>query len=66
NAEPGGQYGVSIRGAAGALGDYRYLLFDCKTTETDDEFGNTFYSEINVLGPGEVSPASVEQSVGAK
>ena len=66
NGQPGGQYGVSIRDATGALGDYRYILFDCSSTESDDEFGNTFYSEINVLGPGEVAPASVEQSVGAK
>src|SRR5208282_720618 len=28
-------------------------LFDCAATETDDSFGNTFYSEINVLGPGD-------------
>jgi len=58
NGEPGGQYGVSIRAAAGAVGDYRYLLFDCSATETDDGFGNTFFSEINVLGPDEVAPGS--------
>jgi hypothetical protein len=55
--EPGGQYGVSIRASDGAVGDYRYLLFDCSPAETDDGFGNTFYSEINVLGPGESAPA---------
>jgi hypothetical protein len=57
NGEPGGQYGVSIRASAGAVGDYRYLLFDCSATETDDGFGNTFFSEINVLGPDDVAPA---------
>jgi hypothetical protein len=48
-AEPGGQYAVSIADPAGALGKYRYLLFDISRTESDDEFGNTFYSEIDVI-----------------
>src|SRR5258706_11488474 len=48
-AEGGGQYGVSIADAADALGKYRYLLFDMSRTESDDEFGNTFYSEIDVV-----------------
>ena len=45
----GGQYGVSISNSNGALGNYRYLLFDCYVTETADENGNTFYSEVDVL-----------------
>jgi hypothetical protein len=49
NGEPGGQYGVSISDSAGAIGKYRYLLFDISQTEKDDSFGNTFYSEINVI-----------------
>lgn len=48
-AEGGGQYGVSIADTAGAIGKYRYLLFDVSRTEADDEFGNTFYSEIDVV-----------------
>lgn len=47
--EPGGQYGVSISNPAGEVGKFRYLLFDMATTETDDTFGNTFYSEIDVI-----------------
>jgi hypothetical protein len=48
--EMGGQYGVSTADSAGAaIGKYRYLLFDIKQTEGDDAFGNTFYSEINVI-----------------
>src|SRR5262249_40211864 len=39
----GGQYGVSITAPRGSLGKFRYLLFDCVPTETDDSFGNTFY-----------------------
>ncbi|HUC19948.1 MAG TPA: hypothetical protein VMR98_00440 [Candidatus Polarisedimenticolaceae bacterium] len=45
----GGQYGVSITDSTGVLGKYRYLLFDCVATEVDDDWGNTFYSEIDVL-----------------
>ena len=45
----GGQYGVSITNQSGSLGKFRHLLFDCFVTETNDDFGNTFYSEIDVL-----------------
>lgn len=47
--EAGGQYGVSIGDARGSLGKYRYLLFRCSATETDDDAGNTYYSEIDVI-----------------
>ena len=47
--DQGGQYGVSVRDSSGKLGDYRYLLLVCAATETTDDFGNTFYSEIDVL-----------------
>lgn len=46
----GGQWGVSITDAGGSLGRMRYLLFDCYVTEVADDFGNTFYSEIDVVG----------------
>jgi hypothetical protein len=49
--EPGGQYGVSISDSSGALGKCRYLLFDIARTEEADPFGNTFYSEIDVVDP---------------
>ena len=48
-ADDGGQYGVSLSNAKGSLGKYRYLLFDCYVTETSDDYGNTFYSEIDVI-----------------
>jgi hypothetical protein len=48
--EPGGQYGVGIRKSTGALGKFRHLLFACSATEADDDWGNTFYSEIDVIG----------------
>jgi thiol-disulfide isomerase/thioredoxin len=47
--DPGGQYGVSITRPNGSLGRYRYLLFVCFATEADDDYGNTFYSEIDVV-----------------
>jgi hypothetical protein len=45
----GGQFGVSITDARRSLGRFRYLLFDCYVTEVADNFGNTFYSEIDVV-----------------
>ena len=47
--EEGGQYAVSITDPSGSLGKYRYLLFDCYATEASDEWGNTFYSEVDVV-----------------
>src|SRR5258707_2652464 len=49
DGDDGGQYGVSIADARAILGKFRYLLFDCYVTETADEFGNTFYSETDVV-----------------
>jgi hypothetical protein len=48
-AAPGGQYGVSISDSTGMIGQYRFLLFDISRTEDADAFGNTFYSEIDVI-----------------
>jgi hypothetical protein len=45
----GGQYVVSIADARSVLGRFRYLLFIFSASETDDDFGNTFYSEIDVI-----------------
>ena len=45
----GGQYAVSISDSTGVLGRARYVLFDVSRTEADDPFGNTFYSEIDVV-----------------
>ena len=49
DGDDGGQFGVSIVDSRGSLGRFRFLLFDCYVTETADEFGNTFYSEIDVI-----------------
>lgn len=47
--EDGGQYGASVTNSSGSLGKYRYLLFDCYVTELYDNWGNTFYSEIDII-----------------
>jgi len=43
--EEGGQYAASVSD----LGKHRYLLFDIYVTELYDNWGNTFYSEIDVI-----------------
>jgi hypothetical protein len=43
--EIGGQYAASVTD----LGKHRYLLFDIYVTELYDNWGNTFYSEIDVI-----------------
>ena len=45
----GGRDGVSISDSSGSLGDFRYVLFEMFVTETNDTFGHTFYSEIDVV-----------------
>jgi Peptidase of plants and bacteria len=52
--DSGGQYGVSIFDPAGLIGKYRYLLLAAARTESDDDFGNTFFSEINVIDAKEL------------
>jgi len=49
-ADVGGRYAVSItRSAPGGLGTFRYLLFEMFVTETRDNWGHTFYGEIDVV-----------------
>ena len=59
----GGQHAVSIANPDGPVGKYRHLLFDVARAESDDPFGNTFYSEIDVVeqnAPAETSVAAAE------
>ncbi len=58
--ESGGQYGVSISDPNGTMGTYRYILFDCSQTEADDAFGNTFYSEIDILAKDDAALAGTD------
>jgi hypothetical protein len=63
--EAGGQYGVSISDSEGVLGKFRYLLFEVSRTEDADAFGNTFYSEIDVIEKdGTASPIATGEVAG--
>jgi hypothetical protein len=58
--EPGGAHGVRITAESdNSLGQFRHLLFDILPTEKNDPFGNTFFSEIDVIEAGgpELKPA---------
>jgi hypothetical protein len=60
----GGQHGVTITDpGAGVLGEYRYFLFDISRTQARDAFGNTFYSEIDVIDAE--GPAPMPATTGA-
>lgn len=62
SGEVGGQYGVSIADTETTLGKYRYVLFDIAATEEQDGFGNTFYSEIDVVDADSVTAPGVLKS----
>jgi len=58
DAGDGGQYGVNIADDAGGdLVETRYLLFVIDRTEDADAFGNTFFSEIDLVDGREHPPA---------
>ena len=57
----GGQHGVAITNGEGVIGKYRYLLVDAFRTEARDPFGNTFFSEIDVLDVDGPEPISTIQ-----
>ncbi len=59
NKGEGGQHGVTISNTDGAIGQFRYLLFDIEKTEDRDPFGNTFYSEIDVVDTNGPEPTSI-------
>lgn len=61
DGDDAGQHGVAITDSTGLVGEYRYLLFDVMRTEERDSFGNTFFSEIDVLdakGPAPIAVAT--------
>ena len=45
----GGQHAAMIQDSKDNLGSYRYLLFDVSKSVEDSPFGETFYSEIDVI-----------------
>lgn len=54
-----GQHGVAITDTAGPIGRFRYLLFEIATTGRGGPFGNTFYSEIDVIDADGPAPAPI-------
>ncbi|HWE94860.1 MAG TPA: sigma-70 family RNA polymerase sigma factor [Tepidisphaeraceae bacterium] len=47
--DDGGQYAASIGNVGGSLGTYKHLLFVAFVTETTDEWGQTFFNEVDVI-----------------
>jgi len=45
-----GQSGVSIQKEGGAIGKFRYLLFEIFADETRNIYGQTFWAEIDIVG----------------
>lgn len=45
----GGQHAVQISAPAGSLGQFRHLLFHIRSADPADRFGQTFFSEIDVV-----------------
>src|SRR5688572_6122497 len=59
DGDGGGQHGVSVvDSSTGTVGKFRHLLFDVFRTETRDAFGNTFFSEIDVIDANGPAPTS--------
>ncbi|MGV3531934.1 MAG: basic secretory protein-like protein, partial [Chthoniobacteraceae bacterium] len=56
-------HGVSIANDKGTVGKYRHLLFDISKTESESPFGNTFFSEIDVVDAAAPKIARTEQPV---
>lgn len=60
DGQDAGQHGVVLTDSAGTIGSYRYLLLDIAATETRDPFGNTFYSEFDVVDAQGPAPKVIE------
>ena len=54
-----GQHGVAITDSTGVIGLFRYLLLDIARTEERDNFGNTFFSEIDVVDADGPAPTTL-------
>lgn len=51
-ATKGNQHAAAISDSQSSLGKFRFVRFDISVTETQDPFGNTFFSEIDILTRG--------------
>ena len=52
----GGQYAAEISAGGGLLGTYKHLLLCTFVTETNDNWGHTFFSELQVIRQPEARP----------
>ncbi len=52
HGEAGGQHGVAITAGTAPLGKFRHLIFDIRPSSEQDRFGQTFFSEIDVIEAG--------------
>ncbi len=57
----GGQHAALISDAEGNLGVYRYLLFDVSKSVADNPFGETFFSEIDVIDADAPEPKRIDR-----
>ena len=55
----GHQHGVCIADSEKPLGRFRFLLLDVSPTETEDAFGNTFFSEIDIYDTDGPEPIAI-------
>jgi hypothetical protein len=53
-----GLCGVSVSDSAGLLGKFRYLLFDISSSQPDNNFGNTFFSEMDVISAEDLTSSA--------
>lgn len=61
-AKRGGQHAVSITPQSGkAIGSYRYVLFDIKKNPKEEQFNDTFFSEIDIVDAAGPELARVEK-----
>lgn len=56
----GGQHASRIAQADVGIGTFRYLLFDIQTVDPKDPFGNTFFSEIDIVAKTRANVKRIE------
>lgn len=63
DGDGGGLHGVPLSESEGVVGRFRYLLFDVFRTQQRDPFGNTFFSEIDVIDADGPPPSSLVEKL---
>jgi len=63
--DDGGQHVASVTTKSdegGTIGPFRYLLFEIKPTHSRNSFGNTFFSEIDLVASATTPPERLDSS----